>query len=76
MAISRRHLVPGVIIHSDTGGQFHAHQYRQLLANHGIKQSMGNAGTSARGIAQCYNPQHPGNNAAMESYFALLQKKW
>lgn len=61
MALASRNVPPGLILHSDRGGQFHAHEYTNLLTEHGIRQSMGNAGSSA-------------DNAAMESYFALLQK--
>lgn len=51
----------GTIVHSDRGSQFRARRYVTLLAGHGLKGSMGRAGAC-------------GDNAAMESFFSLLQK--
>jgi hypothetical protein len=48
-------------IHSDRGSQFRAHAYVRLLRASGLTGSMGRAGAC-------------GDNAAMESFFALLQK--
>lgn len=49
------------VIHSDRGGQFRSKKYHRILSNHGLIGSMGAVGSSA-------------DNAAMESFFALLQK--
>jgi len=55
MALFRRHRPRGVILHSDRGSQYCAHEYQTLLRDHGLICSM-----SARG--NCYD------NAAMESW--------
>jgi len=60
-ATSLRSPVGTVIIHSDRGSQFRAHAYVRLLRAGGLTGSMGRAGAC-------------GDNAAMESFFALLQK--
>ena len=49
------------IVHSDRGSQFRSHAYRRALSAHGLRGSMGRVATCA-------------DNAAMESFFALLQK--
>ena len=51
----------GTICHSDRGGQFRAKKVLRLLKNHGLVGSMGRA-------------YGAGDNASMESFFALLQK--
>ncbi|PWV74061.1 Transposase InsO and inactivated derivatives [Prauserella marina] len=51
----------GVIVHSDRGSQFRSKSYRRLLRHHGLTGSMGRVGAC-------------GDNAAMESFFSLLQK--
>lgn len=51
----------GVIVHSDRGSQFCSNSYRRLLRHHGLIGSMGRVGACA-------------DNAAMESFFSLLQK--
>ena len=51
----------GTVCHSDRGGQFRAKATQQLLANHGLVGSMGRS-------------YGAGDNASMESFFALLQK--
>ncbi|MGL5852259.1 MAG: IS3 family transposase [Phycicoccus sp.] len=53
--------VAGCIVHSDRGSQFRARKYLAALRRHDLVGSMGQVGTSA-------------DNAAMESFFALLQK--
>ena len=53
--------VAGCIVHSDRGSQFRARKYLAALRRHHLVGSMGQVGTSA-------------DNAAMESFFALLQK--
>lgn len=62
MAVARRGGdVAGCILHSDRGSQFRARKVHRVLARHGMVGSMGQVGSA-------------GDNAAMESFFALLQK--
>ena len=49
------------IVHSDRGSQFRSNAYVRTLKNNGLVGSMGRVGAC-------------GDNAAMESFFALLQK--
>lgn len=49
------------IVHSDRGGQFRSRKYAAALHAAGLRGSMGRVGAC-------------GDNAAMESFFALLQK--
>jgi len=51
----------GTIVHSDRGSQFRSNAYVRMLMNNGLVGSMGRVGAC-------------GDNAAMESFFALLQK--
>jgi putative transposase len=51
----------GTTVHSDRGSQFRSHAYVQALRQHGLRGSMGRVGACA-------------DNAAMESFFSLLQK--
>ncbi|NBH09088.1 IS3 family transposase [Amycolatopsis sp. SID8362] len=51
----------GVVVHSDRGAQFRSAAYQRLLRSHGLTGSMGRVGAC-------------GDNAAMESFFSLLQK--
>ena len=51
----------GTICHSDRGGQFRAKRTQRLLVNNGLVGSMGRS-------------YGAGDNASMESFFALLQK--
>jgi putative transposase len=51
-------------MHSDRGSQFRSHAYVRLLRDSGLTGSMGRAGASPL----------TGDNAAMDSFFALLQK--
>lgn len=60
-AVARRGDVAGCILHSDRGGQFRAQKTQRALARHGMVGSMGQVGSA-------------GDNAAMESFFALLQR--
>lgn len=53
--------VSGCIVHSDRGSQFRSAAYLQALSSYGLKGSMGRVGAC-------------GDNAAMESFFSLLQK--
>ena len=49
------------VVHSDRGSQFRSAKFVRLLRSHGLIGSMGRVGACA-------------DNAAMESFFALLQK--
>jgi putative transposase len=59
-AASRRSEVAGCVVHSDRGSQFRSRKFLRALARHEFVGSMGR-------VASC------GDNAAMESFFALLQ---
>ena len=62
MAAARRDGdIAGCILHSDRGSQFRARKVHRTLARHGLVGSMGQVGSA-------------GDNAAMESFFALLQR--
>ena len=60
-AVAMRGDVAGCVVHSDRGSQFRSRKFRRALARHRMVGSMGRVGSS-------------GDNAAMESFFALLQK--
>src|SRR3546814_13154095 len=60
-AVARRGEVAGCILHSDRGSQFRSRKQQRALTRHGMVGSMGQVGSA-------------GDNAAMESFFALLQK--
>src|SRR5699024_1222731 len=60
-AISRRRDAAGCIVHSDRGSQFRSRKFMHALNRHHLIGSMGQVGAA-------------GDNAAMESIFALLQK--
>ena len=51
----------GTVVHSDRGSQFRSRKFLNALSDHGLRGSMGRVGAC-------------GDNAAMESFFALLQK--
>ncbi len=53
--------IAGCIVHSDRGSQFRSRKFRRALTRHRLVGSMGR-------VASC------GDNAAMESFFSLLQK--
>ncbi len=61
MAAARRGDVAGCILHSDRGSQFRARKVHRALSRHQMVGSMGQVGSAA-------------DNAAMESFFALLQR--
>jgi putative transposase len=61
MAVARRGDVAGCILHSDRGSQFRARKTQRALTRHRMVGSMGQVGSA-------------GDNAAMESFFALLQR--
>jgi len=60
-AAARRNSVAGCILHTDRGSQFRARKVHRALMRHHMVGSMGRVGSAA-------------DNAAMESFFALLQK--
>ncbi|NOR03459.1 IS3 family transposase [Mycolicibacterium fortuitum] len=60
-AVARRGDVAGCILHSDRGSQFRSRKFVHVLGRHEMVGSMGRVGAA-------------GDNAAMESFFALLQK--
>lgn len=60
MAVQRRDPV-GTVVHSDRGSQFRSRKYVHALNSHGLTGSMGRVGAC-------------GDNAAMESFFSLLQR--
>ena len=62
MAIQNRQPPPGLIHHSDRGGQYCSHAMRDLLQAHQIQASMSRK-------ADCYD------NAVAESFFATLKKE-
>jgi putative transposase len=53
--------VDGTTRHSDRGSQFRSRKFVELLRHEGVTGSVGRVGAC-------------GDNAAMESFFALLQK--
>jgi putative transposase len=60
-AIARRQPVGTVVVHSDRGSQFRSRAFRSVLGAAGLTGSMGRVASA-------------GDNAAMESFFSLLQK--
>jgi putative transposase len=60
-AVVRRGDVSGCVVHSDRGSQFRSRKFVHALNRHSMVGSMGRVGAA-------------GDNAAMESFFALLQK--
>jgi putative transposase len=61
MAVLRRGEMAGCILHSDRGSQFRARKVQRALTPHRMVASMGQVGSA-------------GDNAATESFFALLQR--
>ena len=60
-AVARRGDLTGAILHSDRGSRPRSRKMQRALARHGVVGSMGQVGSA-------------GDNAAMESFSALLQK--
>lgn len=64
-AVARRHIhghsVAGCIVHSDRGSQFRSKHYLRALTSYHLTGSMGRVASA-------------GDNAAMESFFSLLQR--
>ncbi|RYF88848.1 MAG: IS3 family transposase [Chitinophagaceae bacterium] len=59
-ALQTRHVKPGLIVHSDRGGQYAGSVFRKLLVKRRLQQSMSRA-------------DDPYDNAAMESFFSRLK---
>ena len=62
MAVKAHKPLPGLIAHSDRGSQYASADYRRLLTQFGMRQSMSRKGN-------CWD------NAPMESWFASLKKE-
>ena len=62
MAVQTHKPAPGLIAHSDQGSQYASAEYRRLLAQFGMQQSMSRKGN-------CWD------NSPMESWFASLKKE-
>lgn len=60
-AVARRGDVAGCVVHTDRGSQFRSRKFVHALNRHGMVGSMGRVGAA-------------GDNAAMESFFSLLQR--
>jgi transposase InsO family protein len=60
-AVARRENVAGCVLHSDRGSQFRSRKFVRALDRHRMVGSIGRVGAA-------------GDNAAMESFFSLLQK--
>lgn len=60
-AVAMRGDVAGCVVHSDRGSQFRSRKFLRAITRHRMVGSMGR-------VASC------GDNAAMESFFSLLQK--
>ena len=60
-AATRRGDVAGCVLHTDRGSQFRSRKFVHVINRHQMIGSMGRVGSA-------------GDNAAMESFFALLQK--
>lgn len=60
-AVARRGDVAGCVLHTDRGSQFRSRKLVHALNRHGMVGSMGRVGAAS-------------DNAAMESFFSLLQK--
>lgn len=59
-ALACRYINPGLIVHSDRGGQYAGKKFRELLAERKIRQSMS-------------GKDNPYDNAFMESYFSRFK---
>jgi putative transposase len=60
MAVRHRQPCPGLVCHSDRGSQYASHDYRAVLATHGVVCSMSRRGN-------CWD------NAVAESFFSTLK---
>jgi putative transposase len=61
-ALRQRGPVPGLIVHSDRGVQYCCEGFREVMSEHGVRQSMSRKG-------DCWD------NAVAESFFATLKKE-
>lgn len=62
-AYNLRQPLKGLVFHSDRGSQYTSKHYRKLLANYGIRASMGDVGA-------CWD------NAVVERFFGSLKHDW
>lgn len=62
-AIHLRQPPKGLVFHSDRGSQYTSSHYRKLLAQHGVRASMGSTGA-------CWD------NAVVERFFGSLKHDW
>jgi transposase InsO family protein len=62
MAIAQRRPAPGLVFHSDRGSQYTSKDFRKLLEDHKIVQSLS-------GVGQCWD------NAVAESWFSTLKEE-
>jgi transposase InsO family protein len=62
MALAQRRPAPGLVFHTDRGCQYTSTEFRKLLHEHGIVQSLSRPG-------QCWD------NAVAESFFATLKEE-
>jgi len=62
-AVNIRQPDKGLVFHSDRGSQYTSRPFRKILAEYGIRSSMGNVGT-------CYD------NAVVERLFGSLKHDW
>ncbi|MFC5788199.1 IS3 family transposase, partial [Streptomyces aureus] len=62
MAAGRGGLEPGCIMHTDRGSEYTSDEFRKVVRELGMRQSMGRVGS-------CYD------NAAAESWFAVLKSE-
>ncbi len=62
MAMGQRTTSEAVIVHSDRGAQYTAHEFQAFLKVHGLVSSMS-------GVGNCYD------NAVAESFFGLLKRE-
>lgn len=60
MAVAKRRVEPGLILHSDRGVQYRSGEYQKLMSDEGIRPSMSRKGN-------CWD------NAAMEAFFARFK---
>jgi len=60
MAVTRRNVTPGLILHSDRGVQYRSNEYQEALLKHNITPSMSRKGN-------CWD------NAVMESFFGRMK---
>ncbi len=62
-AVNLRQPPKGLVFHSDRGSQYTSRHYRRVLANYGIRASMGSVGA-------CWD------NAVVERFFGSLKHDW